>query len=151
MKVLEIATKEIGTTESPRNSNLTKYGKWFSLDGVRWCGIFVSWCYFHAGRPLGNIGFKKGFAGCLTALIYFKKKGWITEDPQPGDIVFYDFDDNGRPEHCGLFENWINKTSFNAIEGNTGNKSQSNGGQVMSKIRDKIKDKAIFVHPIFSE
>ena len=73
--VIEIAKKEIGYSETPKNTNKTKYGKWFGLDGVAWCGIFVSWCYAQAGKPLGKIGFLKGFAGCQTAVAYFKKNG----------------------------------------------------------------------------
>ena len=72
-KVVEVAKKEIGTTESPKNSNKTKYGKWFGFDGVAWCGMFCSWVYAEAGVPLGNIGFLKGFAGCQTAVAHFKK------------------------------------------------------------------------------
>ena len=49
-KIVEIAEKEIGQVEVPKNSNKTKYGKWFGLDGVAWCGIFVSWCYSQAGQ-----------------------------------------------------------------------------------------------------
>jgi hypothetical protein len=37
--------------------------------------MFVSWVYAMAGKQLPNIGFKKGFAGCQTAVAYFKKEG----------------------------------------------------------------------------
>lgn len=47
-KIIQIASKEIGQTESPKNSNKTKYGKWAKLDGVAWCGLFVSWVYAQA-------------------------------------------------------------------------------------------------------
>jgi hypothetical protein len=36
MKIVEIARQEIGVIESPKNSNKTKYEKWFGLDGVAW-------------------------------------------------------------------------------------------------------------------
>lgn len=32
--IIDIASKEIGYSENPSNSNLTKYGKWFGLDGL---------------------------------------------------------------------------------------------------------------------
>ena len=72
-KIVEIASKEVGQGETPLNSNKSKYGKWFGFDGVAWCGMFVSWCYTQAGTPLPKIGFSKGFAGCQTAVAYFKK------------------------------------------------------------------------------
>ena len=33
-KVIEIARGELGQTENPAGSNLTKYGFWYGVDGV---------------------------------------------------------------------------------------------------------------------
>ena len=77
-KIVEIASSQIGYIETPKNQ--TKYGKWFGYDGVSWCGIFVSWCYAQANLSLGNIGFTKGFAGCMTAVAHFKKENEITSN-----------------------------------------------------------------------
>lgn len=133
--VIDIAAKEVGYTETPANSNKTKYGKWFGFDGVAWCGMFVSWCYAQAGKPLGKIGFTKGFAGCQTAVAHFTKKKMLTTDPQPGDIVFFDWNADGRYDHVGLFVRRIDANSFETIEGNTSVTNQSNGGQVMRRVR----------------
>ena len=144
-KVVDIAAKEIGTVESPKNSNKTKYGKWFGFDGVAWCGIFVSWCYAQAGSPLGNIGFTKGFAGCQTAVANFKKAGKITKKPVAGDIVFFDWNKDGIYDHTGIFVKWIDEDHFETVEGNTAIDNDSNGGTVRKRIR--VKNVAIFVHP----
>ena len=145
-KIVEIALKEIGYTETPKNSNKTKYGKWFGFDGVAWCGMFVSWCYDQAGQRLPNIGFSKGFAGCQTAVAWAKKNKKIVTDPQPGDIVFFDWNGDGRYDHTGIFEmaNPDGKT-FRTIEGNTSYENQSNGGSVMNRTRIFHKTKTIFV------
>ena len=136
-KIVEIAKAEIGTTEVPKDSNETKYGKWFGLDGVAWCGMFVSWCYAMRGKPLPNIGFKKGFAGCQTAVAYFKKNNRIVTEPNPGDIVFFDWNLDGRYDHTGIFVEWIEEgKSFYSVEGNTSLTNQSNGGQVMLRKRN---------------
>lgn len=136
-KIVEIAKAEIGTTEVPKDSNKTKYGKWFGLDGVAWCGMFVSWCYAMRGKPLPNIGFKKGFAGCQTAVAYFKKNNRIVIKPNPGDIVFFDWNLDGRYDHTGIFVEWIEEgKSFYSVEGNTSLTNQSNGGQVMLRKRN---------------
>lgn len=135
-KIVEIAKAEIGTTEVPKDSNLTKYGKWFGLQGVPWCGIFVSWCYAMRGKPLPNIGFKKGFAGCQTAVAYFKKNNRIVLNPNPGDIVFFDWNGDGRYDHTGIFVEWVQKNvSFHSVEGNTAIGNDSNGGEVMLRKR----------------
>lgn len=145
-RIVEIARGEIGQTESPRNSNKTKYGKWFGWDGVPWCGMFVSWCYAQAGQPLGNIGFSKGFAGCQTAVKHFKAQKKITKSPIAGDIVFFDFNGDGRYDHTGIFVRWIIAgKSFECIEGNTSAQNQNNGGNV--ELKQRSSGICIFVHP----
>lgn len=135
-KVVQIATKEIGQTETPKNSNNSKYNKWFGLPNLPWCGMFVSWCYAQAGMPLPSIGFTKGFAGCQTAVAYFKKNKMITTEPGAGDIVFFDWNLDGRYDHTGIFVKWIGESKFETIEGNTSLTNQSNGGQVMKRVRN---------------
>jgi len=144
-EILKIAEKEIGQSETPANSNKTKYGKWFGFDGVAWCGVFVSWCYAQAGFQLPKIGFSKGYAGCQTAVAYFKKMNQITKKPVQGDIVFFDWNSDGRYDHTGLFVKWITEDTFETIEGNTAIGNDSNGGLVMR--RNRSKKTAIFVHP----
>lgn len=145
MKIIDIATKEVGYKETPSNTNNTKYGEWFGLNGVAWCGIFCSWVYDKAGCSLGNIGFKKGFAGCQIAVAYFKKSNEITNIPQPGDLVFFDWNGDGRYDHVGIYFKHLDQDSFRTIEGNTSFTNQSNGGEVM--IRDRKYKNALFVHP----
>ena len=45
--IIDTAAAENGTKESPANSNKTKYGQWYGLDGEKWCAIFVSYVYDH--------------------------------------------------------------------------------------------------------
>jgi hypothetical protein len=144
-KIVEVAKEEIGQKESPINSNNSKYNKWFGLPNLPWCGMFVSWCYAQSGFQLERIGFLKGFAGCQTAVAHFKKTKQITKSPQPGDIVFFDWNGDGRYDHTGIFVRWINTTNFESIEGNTSLTNQSNGGQVM--IRTRQNRRVLFVHP----
>lgn len=146
-EIANIAFAEVGYEESPKNSNKTKYGQWFGLDGLAWCGMFVSWCYDKAGVPLGNIGFSKGFAGCQTAVAHFKKTGQITTMPKVGDIVFFDWNGDKRYDHTGIFNGWKDREKgvFYTIEGNTSLSNQSNGGEVMSRTRSL--NNVIFVHP----
>lgn len=143
--IIAIAKKEIGYTEVPDNK--TKYGQWFGLDGVAWCGIFCSWVYAMAGHPLGNVGYLKGFAGVGTALAHWQ--GQITQDPKPGDLVIFDWNKDKKPEHVGLFVQWLDKSAglFQTIEGNTSQKNQSNGGQVQLRQRNMAFVEA-FINPL---
>lgn len=136
-EIVRIAEKEIGQGEKPLNSNKTKYGKWFGFDGVAWCAMFVSWCYAQAGFPLPKIGFSKGYAGCQTAVAYFKKNKMIVESPKEGDIVFFDWNGDGRYDHTGIFVKWLDDKTFETIEGNTAVGNDSNGGMVMRRKRNK--------------
>jgi hypothetical protein len=147
-EIVRVAEKEIGTIEKPANSNKTKYGKWFGYDGVPWCGMFVSWVYFVAGFPLPKIGFTKGFAGCQTAVAFFRKNNMITEKPKEGDIVFFDWNIDGRFDHTGIFVKWIDSDTFETIEGNTSATNQSNGGQVQRRQRQLNKG-VLFVNVKF--
>ena len=144
--VVDIARKQIGTVEDPPDSNRTKYGEWFGLNGVPWCGIFVSWCYYSAGVDLPRIGFSKpGFAGCQTAVAYWRKAGKVVSIPKAGDIVFFDWNGDGRYDHTGIFVRHLIDTHFESIEGNTSINNNSNGGTVM--LRRRAYRRAIFVRP----
>jgi len=144
-KIIDIAYKEVGYTEFPANSNKTKYGEWFGFDGVAWCAMFVSWCYHHAGFPLGNIGFLKGFAGCQTGYVHWLKTGEITTDPRKGDIFLADWNGDKRYDHTGIFMHDLGDGMFESIEGNTSATNQSNGGQV--QVRTRKYSQCIFIHP----
>lgn len=146
-QIADLAFAEKGYTESPKNSNKTKFGKWFGFDGVAWCGMFVSWVYAQAGYVLPNIGFTKGFAGCQTAVAYFIKMKETTLEPSVGDLVFFDWNADKRYDHVGIFNGWKDKAKgiFYTIEGNTSLNNQSNGGEVMSRVRQNIN--VLFVNP----
>ena len=58
--IIDKAAAENGTKEAPPNSNKTKYGQWYGLDGVKWCCIFVSWVYDQAGHHLERIDTANG-------------------------------------------------------------------------------------------
>ena len=144
-EIVNIAHAEIGTKEVPFGSNKTKYGKWFGLDGVPWCGIFVSWVYAQAGRQLPSIGWLRGFASVQQAYLHYKAEGKITDTPVPGDIVVFDWNGDGWFDHTGIFVRWIDSERFGSIEGNTSLGNQSNGGEVMMRKRNKRQ--AVFIHP----
>lgn len=148
--VIQIAKKEVGVKEFPINSNKVKYNDWFYnsknyADTAAWCGTFVSWCYDQAKKPLGKIGYMKGFAGCQTAVSQVKNWGKIVTIPEPGDVVFYDWQGDGKFDHTGIFVKDNGKGLFQSIEGNTAFGNDSNGGEVM--IRERKYKTAIFVRP----
>jgi hypothetical protein len=148
--IIGIAAKEIGQTEKPANSNKTKYGRWAKLDGFAWCGIFVSWVFAQAGVPLPRIGFAfPGFAGTQTAMAQLKKWGRIVQQPEPGDVVFFDWNGDKRVDHVGIVVQLLSNGTVTTIEGNTSATNQSNGGNVERRTRNLRH--CIFVRPFVLE
>jgi len=146
---LELARSELGYAESPAGSNLNKFGKWYGMDGAPWCAMFTTWAYEVAsdGR---SPGFVKGARYAYVPYIVSDARGnrgglKVTSDPQPGDLVCYDWDWNGEHDHVGLFDKWTGSSTFYAIEGNTSTSSNSNGGQVMRRERSRSGQGTIFV------
>ena len=80
--IIQTAAAEEGTKEYPANSNRTKYGTWYGLDGAKWCAIFVSWVYNKAGVPLGKVDSPNGFHYCQSAYNLWKRNGEFTRYPQ---------------------------------------------------------------------
>ena len=129
-ELLDIARGELGTTESPANSNRSKYGSWYGLDGQPWCVMFVEWVFAHAGVKLPI-----ETASCTILMNAAKAFGnWVTSDYRPGDVVIYDWGGDKRPDHCGIVEA-VGGSSITAIEGNTAIGNDSDGGQVMRRTR----------------
>lgn len=129
-ELLDIARGELGATESPANSNRTKYGAWYGLDGQPWCVMFVEWVFAQAGVKLPI-----ETASCTILMNAAKAAGnWVTSDYQTGDVVIYDWGGDKRPDHCGIVEA-VGGSSITAIEGNTAIGNDSDGGEVMRRTR----------------
>lgn len=134
-KILKTARSEIGTKEVPPKSNKQKYGKAYGINGVPWCMIFVWWCFDRCGAAAA-LPLKTASCGMMVQAA--RNAGcWIKKDFQPGDVLIYDFPKTGATtDHTGICES-VNGDTVTAIEGNTSNGNDSNGGQVMRRTRKK--------------
>lgn len=143
--LLKIAENELGYKESPTNSNKTKYGAWYGLNGQPWCMMFVMWCFAQA-----EVSLPAKTASCTVLKNAAKKAGmWVTSGYQAGDVVIYDWTGNGVMDHCGIIESFSG-SSVVAIEGNTAVGNDSDGGEVMRRTR-KVGQVAGAVRPKFAE
>lgn len=129
-QVIKIAAEEIGYTESPANSNRTKYGSWYGMDGQPWCMMFVQWCFTQAGVPLPY-----RTASCSALERWYRQNNpeAVHASPAPGDVAIYNFG------HTGIVERVEADGRITAIEGNTSPSeagSQNNGGGVYRKTRN---------------
>ncbi len=134
--VLKLASLFVGLEEKPDGSS--PFGHWYTerdraFWDASWCGMFVSFCTYTTGMPL-PIDNSKGFALCSNGVQWFKDQGrWHATSPQVGDIAFYDFDGQGV-EHTGIVKS-VGQNGITAIEGNTSDANQANGGAVQEKAR----------------
>lgn len=146
--VLKVAKSQIGTTESPKNSNKTKYGKEFGENGVPWCSIFLWWCFKHA-KAGALFPHDSNAADAQDQVVSRCGGKWIMRKTRsrdtrkaylakakPGDIVCFDFGNmSAWRSHTGIVES-VSGNYLICIEGNTSEKgSQSNGGMVVRQRR----------------
>lgn len=147
--IVRTAKSQVGNKDDGNNKckyNTAYYGREVSGSNYAWCCAFVWWVfnntkingesaasYFYGGNKTAN---------CDTLMNYYKKKGqFITTGFEPGDIIFFNWDNpknSSDAQHVGIvIEKQVNPgDDVITIEGNTSsNGSQSYGGHVMKKNR----------------
>ena len=87
----------------------------------KWCATFVSAVFIKCEVDMPRE------CSCYYMIERLKARGlWVEEDnfkPQAGDLIFYDWQDNGKgnnlgyPDHVGIVEKVVGKT-ITVIEGN---------------------------------
>lgn len=135
-KLLDIAKKELGYTE--HGDGYTKFGEWYrkNVDGdhdeyfstAPWCDMFLAWAADKA-----DVTDQAGqFASTVEHAKWFKKHDAWGHDPEPGAIVFYDWNgshDIDQIDHVGIVEK-VDGHTLHTIEGN------AEGYKLMRKTRD---------------
>ncbi len=134
-ELLAVAAKEVGVAEEPAGSNRVRYNTWYygkevSGSAYPWCMVFVQWCFAQVGASL-----PARTASCGALMRAAKAGGsWVAADYRAGDVVIYDFGEDGTTDHCGIVES-AGGGFVTAIEGNTGVGNDANGGQVQRRRR----------------
>lgn len=112
--VVQIAQSQIG------NIGGRPYWSWYGFNSrVEWCACFVSWVMNEAG--LIEDGTVPKFAYCPTGIQWFKQHDqWQGRQytPASGDIIFFDWQNDGISDHVGVVEKVENGTVY-TIEGNS--------------------------------
>ncbi len=111
--IVAVALSQVG------NVGGETYWRWYGYNSrVSWCACFVSWC----GNQCGYIdaGIIPKFSYCDAGIDWFKSRGqWQSGGycPSPGDIIFFDWNNNGVSDHVGLVESCDGNYVY-TIEGN---------------------------------
>ena len=93
---------------------------------VDWCACFVSWCANECGYI--ESGVMPNFSWCEYGVNWFKERDrWLApgSTPAPGDIIFFDWNNNGEPDHVGIVER-VEDGFVYTIEGNSGDAIRQN-------------------------
>ena len=101
----------------------TTYWNWYGFGSrVEWCACFVSWCADQSGYI--QSGAIPKFSLCSDGVKWFESKGRFRDasyTPAAGDIIFFDWGNNGTIDHVGIVES-VSGGTVNTIEGNSGDK-----------------------------
>lgn len=116
-RLLAVAQNEVGTLEATGNNDgdVTKYPGYFGRGQESYCADFVSWVLHQAGGSL-NDPWCPSIMNKLAASGNWKGRN----DPQPGDIVLFDWDHDGVSDHVGFVKQVNPNGTLTTLEGNTG-------------------------------
>lgn len=140
--VLALADSEVGYAEKASNAQLddkfanaghnnwTKYARDIDntlifyngkKNGYDWCDMFVDWLFVHSFGPYVAMEMlcqpqRSAGAGCEYSAQYYQNKGRWTNDPEPGDQIFFRY--GGSIGHTGIVEQ-VNGNQVITIEGNS--------------------------------
>lgn len=131
-ELLKIASKHLGQGGAV-------FRKYCGLpSGAAWCNAFVTYIFNEGGDAALYCGGKKQ-TYCPTSMKLCAKD--MAQIPMylamPMDVIYFDWDRNGVPNHIGFVRSRVSTSTINTIEGNTSNK-------VMNKTRPSKYVCAIF-------
>lgn len=97
------------------------YWSWYGFEShVEWCVCFVSWCADQCGYI--DTGVIPKFSLCSDGVAWFQGNGQFMDGsyvPAAGDIIFFDWSNDGSVDHTGIVESVIDGV-VHTIEGNSG-------------------------------
>ena len=111
------------------------YWSWYGFSShVDWCACFVSWCANECGYI--EAGVIPRFAGCILGSNWFKSRGLWQDggyEPRAGDIIFFDWEDDGLTDHVGIVER-VEGSRIYTVEGNSGDACRRNSYPIGSPV-----------------
>jgi cell wall-associated NlpC family hydrolase len=127
--IVEVALTQLG------NEGGQPYWSWYGFGGrVGWCACFVSWCADQCGYL--ESGIIPRFSLCSDGADWFKKNGqWQNKNYEPatGDIIFFDWGNDGTIDHVGIVEKCENGIVY-TVEGNSGDACKQKSYSVGSNL-----------------
>lgn len=131
-KALSVASGELGTMET----DAAFAGKPYN-NGSAWCAAFTSWVWKEAGYDVTWTDFDYVPAVWNDAAALGLQKS--TGEAQPGDLIVFDWEGDGTPDHIGIVES-VSGGKIHTIEGNSSDQVAQrdydiNSGKVVGVIK----------------
>lgn len=127
--------------------------KFNNRNGQPWCGYFQRFCLKKAGLGKWVAKFSN-FSYCPAIMADAKRMKCWHKTPARGDLVLFDWDRNGQPNHIGFLVKKVkvgtHKGLYKTVEGNTSSANNSNGGCVQIRYRSP-SDCIGFVRPPYEK
>lgn len=112
--MVQIALGQLG------NEGGQPFWSWYGFNNrVEWCATFVSWVANELNYIDTNVVPK--FASVVSGISWFQTMNlWLESDtvPSEGYIIFFDWQDDGHPDHVGIVETVENNVVY-TVEGNS--------------------------------
>ncbi|MEU4841500.1 CHAP domain-containing protein [Nocardia testacea] len=131
-KTLSVASKELGTKETDAAFASKPYN-----NGSAWCAAFTSWVWKEAGYDVTWTDFDYVPAVWNDAAALGLQGS--TAEAQPGDLIVFDWEGDGTPDHIGVVEA-VSGGKIHTIEGNSSDQVAQrnydlNSGKVVGVIK----------------
>ncbi|MEO7836633.1 MAG: CHAP domain-containing protein [Acidimicrobiales bacterium] len=129
-QIVGLALSQLGTVESPPNSNRQKYGEWYGWNGQPWCAQYLSWVLAYGQNASGY-----RFASTAASVSWSRQTGRSIPPGavQPGDVVVHLF--TSTTGHTGMATAARSGDRLRTAEGNTSTTNDRDGGMVMHRDR----------------
>lgn len=132
-KTLSVAGGELGT----RETDAAFAGKPYN-NGSAWCAAFTSWVWNEAGYDVTWTDFDYVPDVWNDAEVLGLRRN-NTAEAQPGDLIVFDWEGDGTPDHIGIVEA-VNGGKIHTIEGNSSDQVARrnygiNSGEVVGVIK----------------
>lgn len=87
---------------------------------ANYCDAFVSWLFYKEGvKRLFCNGTKQTYCPTTIQILYKENASIPIYLALPGDIILFDWEPNGNPNHIGIVRNRVSDLEIDTVEGNT--------------------------------
>ncbi len=145
---------DAGGNETTKTKGYTRYGAWYGMPYEDWCAMFVSFCLHYAEIPQAAFPRDASCPNWIRTLSDPEKGYELYRDaadysPCPGDLVFFDTDEDGEADHVGIVSGLTPEytgteesyeddadyslAGFKTIEGNSSDRVQENEYELTDK------------------